>query len=91
MLNRSLEYERRTPSFSNRTFNLAERIASALSASSTSLRSRQFLIRPDAGSANELSSHVGFLAVMDFPGHDLAGPDIEHQVQLQPAAMHARW
>lgn len=44
---------------------------------------------PQAGPADQIGGHRRVLAVLDVPGHDLAAPDIHHQVEVQPDAPHA--
>lgn len=43
-----------------------------------------FLSLTEAGSADEVISHGGFLPVADVPGQDFGAPDVHHQVEEHP-------
>jgi len=42
-----------------------------------------------AGSADEISSDLGLFPFGDIPGHDLAAPDIDLQIEVEPDATNA--
>jgi hypothetical protein len=44
---------------------------------------------PQAGSADEISRDLGVFPFGDIPGHDLAAPDIDHQIEVEPHPSHA--
>jgi hypothetical protein len=44
---------------------------------------------PDAGAADQSSGQLSGLAVLNVTGHDLAAPDIDYQIEVQPDASHA--
>jgi hypothetical protein len=44
---------------------------------------------PDAGPADQIRGQLGILALVDVPGDDLAAPDVDHQVEVEPYAPHA--
>ena len=35
-----------------------------------------------AGTADQISGDLGFFPIGDIPGHDLAAPDVDHQVEV---------
>ena len=43
----------------------------------------------DAGAADQIGGHLGIFPLGDVPGDDLAAPDVDHQVEVQPYATHA--
>ena len=43
---------------------------------------------PDAGPADQINGQMGNLALVDDSGHDRATPDVDHQVEAEPYALH---
>ena len=43
---------------------------------------------PDAGPADQISGQRGVLTILDVPGDDLAAPDVDHQIEVEPHAPH---
>jgi hypothetical protein len=41
---------------------------------------------PQAGPADEVSGDLGLLSLGHVPGHHLAAPDIDHQIEVEPDA-----
>jgi len=44
---------------------------------------------PQAGSADEISSDLGLFPLGDIPGHELAAPDIDQQIEVEPHSPNA--
>ena len=44
---------------------------------------------PQAGSADEISRDLGVFPFSDIPGHHLAAPDVDHQIEVEPDAPDA--
>jgi hypothetical protein len=44
---------------------------------------------PQAGAADKISSDLGIFPLGDIPGHDLAAPDIDHQIEVEPDSPNA--
>ena len=44
---------------------------------------------PDASPADQIGRDLGLLPLGDVPGDDLAAPDVDHQIEVQPHPPHA--
>jgi len=45
---------------------------------------------PQAGPADKISGDLGILVIGHVPSHRLSAPDVDHQVEVEPHAPHAR-